>query len=51
MKIKFSFDDYLPLERTLEIHDTIIFIRFVFNYGNKYFLYVFLDDCLYKLAE
>ena len=48
MKIKFILDDDFPLKKTLELH-MIIVVRSVFDEGNKYYLQVFLDDCLYKL--
>ena len=44
MKIKFSSDDGLPLNKTL-------FVRSVFEEGNKHFLQLFSDECLYTLAE
>ena len=49
MKIKFNSYD-LPLKKTLKLHDIIIFIRSVFNDGNKHYPQVFLDDCPEKLA-
>ena len=49
MKIKFILDDDFPLKKTLELHNMIIVVRSVFDEGNKYYLQVFLDDCLCKL--
>ena len=48
MKIKFSSDDDLPLHKTLKLHNLTIFVRSVFEDG-KYYLQVFLDECLYEL--
>ena len=41
MKIKFNSDNELPLNETIEIP--------VFHENNKYYPYVFLDECLYKI--
>ena len=49
MKIKFNFDDDLPLNKTLEIRSMVIIVRSIFHEGNKYYSQVFLDECLYKL--
>ena len=49
MKIKFSSDDELLLNKTKEILSMIIVIRTVFHENNKYYLQVFLDECLYEL--
>ena len=51
MKIKFSWDDDLPLNKTLKLHDSIIVVRPILNDNNKYYPQVLLDDCFYKLAE
>ena len=48
MKIKFSWDDDLPLNKTIELHNMIIVVRSIFQEGNKYFPHVFLDECLCK---
>ena len=47
MKIKFSSDDELLLNKTKEILSMIIVIRTVFHENNKYYPQVFLDECLY----
>ena len=39
IKIKFNWDDNLPLNKMLELRSE----------GNKYDRQVFLDECLYKL--
>ena len=49
MKIKFDSDDYLPLNKTIEIHDVTVVVRVVFHENNKYYMQVFLDECLYEL--
>ena len=49
MKIKFSYNDDLPLKKTLELYNMIIAIRSVFHEGKKYYPHVFLDECFYKL--
>ena len=41
MKIKFSYDDNLPLNKTLKLHDITIVIRFVFEDDGKYYPKVF----------
>ena len=49
MKIKFDLDDDLPLSKTIEIHNATIIVRAVFYENNKYYMQVFLDECLYQL--
>ena len=49
MKIKFSSDDELLLNKTKEILSMIIVIRTVFHENNKYYPQVFLDECLCEL--
>ena len=49
MKIKFSSDDELLLNKTKEILSMIIVIRTVFHENDKYYPQVFLDECLYEL--
>ena len=48
MKIKFNSDDELPLNKTIEIHNTTIVVRAVFHENSKYYPQVFLDACLYE---
>ena len=49
MKIKINSDDYLPQKKRLELYNKgynmVIFARFVFNEGNKYYHQLFLDEC------
>ena len=49
MKIKFNFDDDLPLNKPLKFHMMIIIIRSVFEEDGKLYPQVFLDDALYQL--
>ena len=49
MKIKFNFDDNLPLNKTLKLHNITIIIRSVFEEDGKYYPQAFLDECLYEL--
>ena len=49
MKIKFNSDDELPLNKTVEIPTMTIVVRSIFLENNKYYPYVLLDECQYKL--
>ena len=49
MKIKFSSDNDLTLNKILSIHNMTIVIRFVFQEDEKFYPHVFLDECLYEL--
>ena len=49
MKIKFSSNDELPLNKMVEIPTMTIVVRVVFHENNKYYPQVFLDECLYKI--
>ena len=49
MKIKFSADDNLPLNKMLKLHNLRIIIRSVFEEDGKYCPQVFLDGRLYEL--
>ena len=49
MKIKFNSDNELSLNKTIEIPTMKIVVRAVFHENNKYYPYVFLDECLYKI--
>ena len=50
MKIKFSSDDDLPLNKPLKFQYMTINIRFVFEEDAKLYPQVFLDDTLYELS-
>ena len=49
MKIKFSSDDNLPLNKPLKFYNMTITIRCVFSEDNKLCLQVFFDKALYSL--
>ena len=49
MKIKFKFDDDLPLNKPLKFHAMAIIIRSVFEEDGKLYPQFFLDDALYEL--
>ena len=46
IKIKFDSDDNLLLDKILKLHNSTIVVRSVFQEDNKYYPYIFLDDCL-----
>ena len=48
MKIRFSSDDNLPLNKSLQFYNMTVTIRCVFSEDNKLYPQVFLDDALYK---
>ena len=49
MQIKFNLDDELPPNKTIEIPSMTIVVRVIFYENKKYYLQVFLDECLYKI--
>ena len=49
MKIKLNSDDELPLNKTVQIPTITMVVRAIFLENNKYYLQVFLDECLYKI--
>ena len=49
MKIKFSSDDNLPLNKPLKFHNMTVTIRCVFSEDNKLDSQGFLDETLYSL--
>ena len=49
MKIKFSSDDDLPLNKQLKFINLTIIVRTVFEEYGKYYPQIFLDECLYEL--
>ena len=51
MKIKFSSDDNLPLNKPLKFYQMIVTIRCVFSEDNKIYQQVFLDEALYSLQK
>ena len=50
-KYKSTFNDDLPLRKTLEIYDVTIFVASAFNSENKYYPQLCLRESLYKLPE
>ena len=51
MKIKFSSDDDIPLNKPLKFYLMTITITFVFEEDVKLYPQVFLDDDLYELNQ
>ena len=49
MKIEFSSDNDLPLNKILKFHNLTIIVRSVFEEDGKYYPQVFLDKYLYEL--
>ena len=49
MKIRFSSDDNLPLNKSLKFYNMTVTIRCVFSEDNKLYPQVFLDDALFSL--
>ena len=45
----FNSDDELALNKTTEIDSMIIVVRAVFHENNKYYLQVFVGECMYIL--
>ena len=50
MKIKFNFDDDLPLNKLLKFHAMTIIIRSVFEEDDNLYPQLFLNDTFYKLV-
>ena len=50
MKIKFSSDNNLPLNKPLKFQYLTIIVRSVFKKDGKYYYpQIYLDECLYEL--
>ena len=49
MKIRFSSDDNLPLNKQLKFYNMTVTIRYVFSEDNKLYPQVFLDEALHSL--
>ena len=41
----------MSLEEALEMYNVIALVRPIFNNENKYYLELYLEECLYQLAE
>ena len=48
MKIRFSSDDNLPLNKSLKFYHMTVTITCVFSEDNKLYPQMFLDEALYK---
>ena len=46
MRIKFDTDDSLPLNKQLKLHTLTIIVRSVFEEDGKFYLQLYLDDCM-----
>ena len=49
MKIRFSSDDNLPLNKSLKFYNMTVTIRCVFSEDNKLYPQVFLDEAFFNL--
>ena len=49
MKVKFSSDDDLPVDKPLKFYNLIIIVRPTFKENGKYYPEIFLDECFYEL--
>ena len=49
MKIKFSSDDELPLNKMIEVPSMTIVVRATFLETNRYYPKIFFDECLCKI--
>ena len=47
-KLRLSSDVDLPLDTLIEFHMLTIVINCVIKKGSKYYLEIYLDECLYK---
>ena len=48
MKIKFDSDDDLPLNKPLKLHILTIVVRCLFEGEGKFYLQIYLDECLHE---
>ena len=49
MNIKFNADDNLPLNKPLKLHLVTITVGCIFEENGKFYLQLYLDDCLYEV--
>ena len=49
IKIQFNTDDNLPLNKPVKLHLLTIIVRCIFEEDGKFYLQLYLDDCLYEL--
>ena len=50
MKTKFNADDNLPVNKPLKLRLLTIIFRCIFEEDGKFYLQLYLDDCLYELC-
>ena len=50
MKIRFKFNDDLPLNKPIKLPLLTIIIRSIFSKDNKFYPQLFLDAALYELV-
>ena len=51
MKVKFNTDDNLPLNKPLKLHLLTIIFSYIFEEDGKFYLRLYLDDCLYSYVS
>ena len=49
MKVKCNADDNLPLNKPLKLHLLTIIVRSIFEEDGKFYVQLYVDDCLYEL--
>ena len=49
IKIQFNTDDNLPLNKPVKLHLLTRIVRCIFEEDGKFYLQLYLDDCLYEL--
>ena len=49
MKMKFNFDDNLPLNKLLKLHLLPIVVRSVSEKVDEYYLQIYLDECVWVI--
>ena len=49
MKIKFDTDNNLPLNKPLKLHLLTTIVGCILEEDGKFYLQLYLDDCLYEL--
>ena len=49
-RIRFEFNDNLPMNKPMKLRLLTIIIRYVFTEGSNFYPQLFLEDALYKLV-
>ena len=49
IKIRFVLDYNLLLNKILKLHMLAVLVRSVFEEDDKYYIHIFLDECVYEL--